>query len=198
MNAETCSVVVEHAKVHFTVAGSAAAPAVLLLHGASFSSATWQEIGTIDTLVEAGFRVYSLDLPGFGQSQATEIPTTKWLHKFLTAVDLQRPIVVSPSMSGRFSLPLATEYPDSLAALVLIAPVKVPHYADDLHIIRCPVLIVWGENDTLIPLQQADQLAGAIAGSEKLVIRGAGHAAYMEKTQEFHTALLQFLRSVVS
>ncbi len=198
MSTETCSVVVEHADVHFTVAGPEGAPVVLLLHGASFSSATWQEIGTIDLLVQAGFRVYSLDLPGFGQSQATEIPTTKWLRKFLTAVGIQSPIVVSPSMSGRFSLPLVTEYPDLVAGLVLVAPVKVPHYIDDLHLVQCPVLIVWGENDKLIPLEQADQLAATIPNSRKLVIRDAGHAAYMEKAQEFHAALLEFLKGLTS
>lgn len=198
MSAETCSVVIEHANVHYTVTGPDAAPVVLLLHGASFSSVTWQEIGTIDTLVQAGYRVYSIDLPGFGQSEATEIPTTKWLRKFLTAVEIESPIIVSPSMSGRFSLPLATEYPDLIAALVFIAPVGVPRYVDALQVVQCPVLIVWGENDSLIPLEQADQLAAAIPGSEKLVLHGAGHAAYMEGTEQFHAELLKFLAHVKS
>ena len=193
MCAETCSVVIEHAHVQYTVAGPANAPVVVLLHGASFSSATWQQIGTIDALVKAGFRVYAIDLPGFGHSAATEIPTTKWLRKFLTAVDIDSSIIVSPSMSGRFSLPLLTEYPDVVAGLIFIAPVGVPRYLDELQAVRCPVMIVWGENDQLIPLEQADQLADAVPGSEKQVILGAGHAAYIEKTEEFHAVLLQFL-----
>jgi pimeloyl-ACP methyl ester carboxylesterase len=196
MSVETCSVVIEHAHVHYTAAGPDTAPTVLLLHGASFSSTTWQELGTIELLCEDGYRVISIDLPGFGESAATEIPTTKWLRKFLTAVDITSPLIVSPSMSGRFSLPLAMDYPDIPAALVLVAPVGVPRYLDQLHAVRCPVLIVWGENDRLIPLEQAEQLHQQIPQSEILVLAGAGHAAYMEKADEFHAALRDFLARV--
>lgn len=198
MSVETCSVVVEHANVHYTVAGPEEAPVVMLLHGASFSSDTWLQIGTIDVLTAEGFRVYSIDLPGFGKSQATEIPTTKWLRKFLTAVEIESPVIVSPSMSGRFSFPLATDYPEIPAALVFIAPVQVSRYLDRLAAVLCPVLVVWGANDRLIPVEQADQLAGAFADGQKLVIEEAGHAAYMEKTELFHQALCEFLRKVKS
>ena len=99
-------------------------------------------------------------------------------------------------MSGRFSFPLVTEYPDAVAALVLVAPVGVPRYLEDLKLVSCPVLVMWGENDKLIPVEQADQLVSAVGRGEKLVLPGAGHAAYMEKTPEFHTALLRFLARV--
>lgn len=196
MSVQDCSVVVEHAHVHYTVAGAESAPVVILLHGASFSSATWQDLGTIETLVTAGYRVVSVDLPGFGHSEPTEIPTTKWLWKFLTAVELSRPIIVSPSMSGRFSFPLATEYPNEVAAMVFIAPVGVPRYLAQMSAVTCPVLIVWGQNDRLIPLEQADQLADAVSHGQKRILPDAGHAAYVEKTDEFHAALLDFLASL--
>ena len=196
MSVEPCSVVIEHAHVHYTAAGPTEAPVVVLLHGASFSSATWQEIGTIDVLLDAGFRVLSVDLPGFGDSAATELPTTKWLRKLFTALAIQSPIIVSPSMSGRFSLPLAADYPDIPAALVFIAPVGIPRYIDHLSSVKCPALVVWGENDKLIPLEQADLLADALAHGQKRIIAGAGHAVYMEKTDEFHQALREFLATV--
>jgi pimeloyl-ACP methyl ester carboxylesterase len=196
MSVETCSVVIEHAQVHFLAAGPETAPAVVLLHGASFSSATWQEIGTIDFLLAAGFRVVSVDLPGFGASEATEIPSTKWLRKLLTALSIESPVIISPSMSGRFSFPLAIDYPHVPAALVFIAPVGVPRYIDQLSAVKCPSLVVWGENDKLIPLEHADKLAGVLVNSQKLIIAGAGHAAYMEKTDEFHQALRAFLATL--
>jgi len=198
MDIESCWVVVERAQVHYTVAGPAAAPPVLLLHGASFSSATWQQMGTIQRVVDAGYRAICIDLPGFGKSEATETPTTQWLRKFVAATDIQSPVVVSPSMSGRFSLPLAIDYPEIPRGLVLIAPVRVPYYLEHLHSVRCAVLIVWGANDQLIPLEQADQLSQAIAQSQRVIIPGAGHAAYMENPEMFHQVLGDFLSQLSS
>ncbi len=198
MSVTTCSAMIEHAKVHYVVAGPETGQPIVLMHGASFSSATWEQIGTIDLLAEAGYRVYAIDLPGFGQSQATEMSSTKWLLHFITAVGIQSPVIVSPSMSGRFSLSLATEYSQLIAGLVLIAPVGIPKYVERLDVVECPALVVWGQDDKLIPLEQADQLVAALAQGEKLVLAGAGHAAYMDKTAEFHAALLEFLQRVTA
>lgn len=38
-------------------------------HGAKFSSVTWDATGTVKTLVDQGFDVYAIDLPGYGRSQ---------------------------------------------------------------------------------------------------------------------------------
>ncbi len=196
MNHETCSVTIDRAAVHCLIAGPQTGRPVILLHGASFSSATWQQIGSIDQLTQAGYRVYAPDLPGFGQSQATETPSTKWLLHFMTILNMTAPVVVSPSMSGRFSFPLAAEYPERLGGLVFVAPVQVPKYLAKLRQVTCPVLIVWGQTDRLIPVEQADQLLAAIGHGETLILEGAGHAAYMDRTEEFHRALLRFLAAV--
>ena len=82
----------------------------------------------MDILVQAGYRVYAVDLPGFGKSAPAPSAPRAWLRAFLDTVGIESPVLVSPSMSGRYALPLVTEEPARLAGFVAVAPVGVPDY----------------------------------------------------------------------
>jgi abhydrolase domain-containing protein 14 len=196
MNLEFCSLIVDQTSVHYCVDGPEAGPAVTLLHGASFSSQTWIELGTLDVLAQAGYRAYAIDLPGFGQSEPNESLSSRWLAKLLHMLSVSWTVLVSPSMSGRVALPLAIEYPALVAGLVAIAPVGIPRHLDDLPRITCPLLAVWGRDDQLIPIAQADQLAAAVPQGQVAILEGAGHAAYIDKPAAFHELLLKFLAAL--
>lgn len=187
---------VEGAKVHYLIEGRQTGQPIVLLHGASFTSETWKKIGTIKALADAGYPVYALDLPGFGQSAPSQGLARGWLKNVLDLLQLERPVIVSPSMSGSYSLPLATEHPERIAGFVAVAPVGILKYEQALPRIKVPVLAVWGENDTLIPESQADLLVRSVKHGRKVIIAGGSHAPYMTDAAAFHAELVKFLGEI--
>ena len=73
-------------------------------------------------------------------------------------------------MSGRFALPLVTEEPDRVAGFVAVAPVSIPAYRHQLDRITVPVLAIWGENDSIVPLTDADLLVSRVKHGRKIVM----------------------------
>jgi pimeloyl-ACP methyl ester carboxylesterase len=63
-----------------------------------------------------------------------------------------------------------------------------------LNRIKMPVQIIWGANDPLFPLEQAERAHSLLPGSKLAVIKGAGHTPQAEKPEEFNQHLAAFLR----
>jgi pimeloyl-ACP methyl ester carboxylesterase len=58
---------------------------------------------------------------------------------------------------------------------------------------RIPVLIVWGADDPLFPLEHAERAHRDLPGSRLAVIEGTGHTPQAEKPDEFNRVLESFL-----
>ncbi len=183
-------------RLHALAAGPAGGRPVLLLHGARFSAATWRDLGSLTLLAESGYRAVALDLPGFGASDAHAGPSADFLTEAIARLALERPVLVAPSMSGRFALPHIASQPGAVAGLVAVAPAGIAESHDALSRVTVPVLVVWGGADAVIPVAQARELAAALSGSRLLVLEGAGHACYLERPADFHRALLEFLNGL--
>ena len=60
--------------------------------------------------------------------------------------------------------------------------------------IQAPVLLIWGANDPLFPVEQAERAHRLLPGSKLAVIVGAGHTPQAEKPEEFNRHLAAFLK----
>ncbi|XP_050387090.1 uncharacterized protein LOC126803333 [Argentina anserina] len=69
-----------------------------------------------------------------------------------------------------------------------------PSLAKRLCDIKCPVLIVTGDNDRIVPSWNAERLSKAIPGSCLEVIKCCGHLPHEEKVDEFVSVVEKFLQ----
>jgi pimeloyl-ACP methyl ester carboxylesterase len=58
---------------------------------------------------------------------------------------------------------------------------------------RTPMLLVWGEQDRIIPLAIALQAQALLGAVDLTIIPGAGHAPYMEDPASFNADVIAFL-----
>ncbi len=71
--------------------------------------------------------------------------------------------------------------------------------ADRLYLAaEMPTLIVWGEDDPLIPARHGHEAHEIIPGSRLEIFRGAGHFPYRDDPRRFAATLLDFLRTTES
>jgi len=59
--------------------------------------------------------------------------------------------------------------------------------------ITAPTLIIWGERDELLPLQDGYLLAAAIPGSRLIVYEDTGHLVLWEQPERVATDLADFV-----
>ena len=189
-------VTVEGGRVHTLEAGPASGLVVLLLHGGRFRASTWEELGTLSLLAREGYHAIAVDLPGYGDSPSSDVPAERFVAATMDALEIERAVVLSPSMSGKYSLPLLERDPARLAGYVALAPVAIARHAGQIDAPELPALLIWGANDRVVPVADADLLLQRLPAARKVVLEGADHACYLDEPEAFHEALLGFLREL--
>ena len=119
-----------------------------------------------------------------------------FLRALFAAAGLERAVLVSPSMSGAFSLPFVAEEPQRVQGFVPIAPVAIARHADALRGSEVPALILWGSADATLPPAQAAVLAACFSHAEVALFEGAKHPCYLDDPARFHALLVEFARRV--
>lgn len=65
---------------------------------------------------------------------------------------------------------------------------------DRLPEIACPTLIVWGDEDRMVPVGDAARFARGIPGAQAIVYADTGHVPMLERPERFNADLRAFLR----
>jgi len=63
-----------------------------------------------------------------------------------------------------------------------------------LESINSPTLIVWGENDPVIPVKYAESFVSSINDCRFVKMIGCGHTPYVEKPDKFYDVVSEFLK----
>ncbi|MBD2773470.1 alpha/beta fold hydrolase [Iningainema tapete] len=108
-------------KIQYTVMGTGCP--LVLVHGFGASIGHWRK--NIPVLAAAGYRVYAIDLLGFGGSDKPPLKYTvdvwvELLKDFWTAHIQERAVFIGNSIGALLSLIVVTEHPEIVAGGVLI------------------------------------------------------------------------------
>lgn len=102
-------------------------PPVVMVHGIGGGSSLFQYRRNASVVADAGYRVYALDLLGFGRSSRPEQRTVQddlvaQVTHFLEEVVGEPAVLVANGLSAAHAIRIAAERPDLVAGLALIAP----------------------------------------------------------------------------
>lgn len=198
---KTDTVNVLNTNIFYRVAepGDATSPTgqvLFLLHGAAFSSKTWQfEIGTIQTIASLGHKVIAVDLPGYGQSSRYSGDRGQLLEELIQTLSPDvKPVLVSPSMSGTFSLPLLDRNQDLICGYIPVAPVATSSYSQSFfESISVPTMIVYGDQDTGLGVTSAKHLELIPTSTAPQVLVNSRHPAYLDQPEVWHQLIFNFM-----
>jgi pimeloyl-ACP methyl ester carboxylesterase len=111
-------------------------PPVVQIHGIGAGASSEQTKYQIDTLTAAGYRVYSLDLTGWGESIGPKRLFTGAYYADLVAAFLQQVVaepaaLIGHSLGATYAIAAAAAIPDQVTALILNSPVGAESFTDE-------------------------------------------------------------------
>ncbi len=141
--------------------------------------------------------------PGFEYGKTPEVPAMAKLMRFA----LPKPLLTM-SLKPAYARPetmtdeLATRYHDLMLApgsrSALLARMAQTVLVDPLPILKqinAPTLLVWGEQDAMIPFANSNDYLKAIKDAKRVSFKGVGHLPHEEAPAESVTAVRGFLLS---
>ncbi len=177
--------------------GDPVRPLVLGIHGWSQRNGwhTWEPI--MDPLADAGFFVVSVDMPGWGKSPpigSTPLIGQLAVSTVIEIIDgLQKDsaVLMGKSWGGDVAVTTAVDHPNRISHLILTAP-AIRNY-ELLGSIQQPVLLVWAEDDPVIPIASSKRFVAVIPETRLVTYPTGGHSAAPKNAADFSQKAVEFL-----
>jgi pimeloyl-ACP methyl ester carboxylesterase len=183
---------------------------LIMVHGYSVELNSWR---TWERNIEAfskNFRVYALDLLGYGKSDRPDPPLTSEgeavaLIQLLDAEKLSRAHFIGLSWGGAIVQQVALDVPGRVKKIVLVDSAfdGSREGLDRLGRLLAPTLIMWDADDVVIPVRGAPKLAKAIPNSRLEILTKKErdpdadpenrHWTQMTHSAQFNRIVTQFL-----
>jgi len=155
--------------------------------------------GGLGEEVNLGLRLLALP----GAELALAVGCNTWIHdtgtraaSLLAKIGLRTPPNVTEIWDGYGSLADAetrTAFLHTLRSVVDVSGQRVSA-TDRLYLAAdAPTLVLWGDRDKIIPVEQAHATHAAIPGSRLEIFAGAGHFPHCDQPERFCTVLTEFM-----
>jgi pimeloyl-ACP methyl ester carboxylesterase len=70
-----------------------------------------------------------------------------------------------------------------------------PDSRPGLSAIRCPMLVLVGDSDELVPVARSKEIVAAVPGSRLVVVPECGHLSTLERPEAVTRALIEWMES---
>lgn len=170
---------------------------IVFLHGLSYTTDIWQQIGVTELLMAKHVAFLALDMP-YGLKTSCQPKTRNVETSLAFASEVVQnvfgsavPVLVGASLGGHIALKYAARFP--VKGLLLVSPGRalqedlVKAYGN----FNFPVKIIWGSNDNIISGEEMRTLSDKLPNAKLLVYNGAGHSAYKNEPEQFKHDLLE-------
>jgi 3-oxoadipate enol-lactonase len=164
-------------------------------------------------------QVFALQHPAMVQSlvlcdTTSRYPATAgpiWEERIRTVESRGMDPLVAPTLERWFTAPFRARNPelmDRVGAMIRSTPPQgyagcchaIPKIdvTDRLRELRCPALVIVGEEDPGTPVEMARQIHAALPGAELAILPSASHLSNLEQPAEFNRVLTAFLDKVAA
>ena len=110
------------------------------------------------------------------------------LRHLMLAYVFRHPSRIAPDLA--YHLMSGSDSPGFIPALDALTDYD---FRDRLDDVKVPVLLVWGEDDNLVPVADADEFERLIPDACKVVLDDTGHVPMLERPSTFNDLVVDFL-----